>query len=87
MSLEQLMQMRVDTVYGASKYEQKVSVAGVTSVREELGFWKVTGTLTNEAERPCRFPQAVIAFYGADGCSLAWHWSRTAQTAARGWRF
>jgi hypothetical protein len=51
----------------AAKYQQKVRVLGVTSVREELGFWKVTGTLTNEADRPCRFPQAVIAFYGADG--------------------
>lgn len=51
----------------AAKYQQKVSVTGVTSAREELGYWKVTGTLTNGADRPCRFPQAVIAFYGADG--------------------
>jgi hypothetical protein len=51
----------------AAKYRQKVGVADVTSVREKLGFWKVTGTLTNDGDRPCRFPQAVIAFYGADG--------------------
>ena len=32
-------------------------------------------------------PQCHGAFYRADGCPLAWHWSRTTQTAARGWRF
>lgn len=51
--------------FGA-KYQQKISVTNVTSARDDLGFWKVTGALTNDGERPCRFPEAVIGFYGSD---------------------
>jgi hypothetical protein len=51
----------------AAKHEEKISVTNVASSREATGWWKASGTLTNAGDRPCRFPQAVIAFYSADG--------------------
>jgi hypothetical protein len=52
--------------FGA-KYQHKVSVTNINQSQDDLGWWKVTGTITNDGDRPCRYPEAVIGFYGEDG--------------------